>query len=194
MWRIFKHKNYHNLTDEELIKRLRSNPDWHLWNELISRYQHLIYGTIMKYLTNPDDAKDVFMEILEDYFEQFLKYEIRHFPSWIYQCTKNLCIRYLATRNKDTNKLLQYLELTEHHQEYTNDLEPAVEYSDEDLHKALQTLKVEQRVCIELFYLQNKTYQQIADLTGYTMKAVKSHIQNGKRNLKNLLTNDKTHS
>ena len=42
-------------------------------------------------------------------------------------------------------------------------------------------------------YLENKSYREIADITGYSMKEVKSHIQNGKRNLKNYLIslNDK---
>jgi RNA polymerase sigma-70 factor (ECF subfamily) len=35
-----------------------------------------------------------------------------------------------------------------------------------------------------MLYLQNKTYRDVAEVTGFTMKEVKSHIQNGKRNLK----------
>jgi RNA polymerase sigma-70 factor (ECF subfamily) len=35
-----------------------------------------------------------------------------------------------------------------------------------------------------LFYLEQKCYKDIADLTGYDLNKVKSAIQNGKRNLK----------
>jgi len=49
---------------------------------------------------------------------------------------------------------------------------------------ALQELNGEQRKCIELFYLKNKSYNEIIDITGYSNNEVKSHIQNGKRNLK----------
>jgi RNA polymerase sigma-70 factor (ECF subfamily) len=41
---------------------------------------------------------------------------------------------------------------------------------------------------VEMFYLKDMSYQQIADQTGYTLNEVKSYIQNGKRNLKNYIT------
>ena len=56
------------------------------------------------------------------------------------------------------------------------------------LEYALKQLGTEQRRCLELFYLQQKCYQEVADETGYSMKQVKSYIQNGKRNLKKHLT------
>jgi RNA polymerase sigma-70 factor (ECF subfamily) len=49
---------------------------------------------------------------------------------------------------------------------------------------ALNELNSEQKLCVTLFYLQKKTYQQIAEDTGFTVMQVKSYIQNGKRNLK----------
>ena len=57
----------------------------------------------------------------------------------------------------------------------------------EHLDKAVNKLNKEQGDCIRLMYLENKSYREIADITGYSMKEVKSHIQNGKRNLKNYL-------
>ena len=49
---------------------------------------------------------------------------------------------------------------------------------------ALLELNPEQQLCVTLFYLEKKSYQEIADSSGFTMMQVKSHIQNGKRNLK----------
>ena len=54
----------------------------------------------------------------------------------------------------------------------------------EILPDAIQNLSEEQRACIELFYLKEKCYEEVSEITGYTMKQVKSYIQNGKRNLK----------
>ena len=48
-------------------------------------------------------------------------------------------------------------------------------------------LKEEQRICIEMMYFEKKTYKEIAELTSFDLKQVKSYIQNGKRNLKNSL-------
>jgi RNA polymerase sigma factor (sigma-70 family) len=52
---------------------------------------------------------------------------------------------------------------------------------------AILGLKDKQKQCIELFYLKQKSYVEIAAITGYTENEVKSYIQNGKRNLKIIL-------
>lgn len=52
------------------------------------------------------------------------------------------------------------------------------------LSDAIDELNPEQRLCITAFYLQQKTYKQIASELGYTENQVKSYIQNGKRNLR----------
>jgi RNA polymerase sigma factor (sigma-70 family) len=52
------------------------------------------------------------------------------------------------------------------------------------LEKALAGLNEEQRKCVELFYIQDKSYNEIVEITGYSLNNVKSFIQNGKRNLK----------
>jgi RNA polymerase sigma-70 factor (ECF subfamily) len=53
--------------------------------------------------------------------------------------------------------------------------------------ESLGELGKEQKLCVILFYLERKSYQEIASSTGYTLMQVKSHIQNGKRNLKLLM-------
>ena len=53
--------------------------------------------------------------------------------------------------------------------------------------QALQQLNKEQQLCVTLFYLEKKSYQEIAEQTEYSLMQVKSHIQNGKRNLKILM-------
>ena len=62
-----------------------------------------------------------------------------------------------------------------------NDFYPA------DLTKALSKLSEHQLICIKLFFYEKRSYQEIAEETGYELKKVKSYIQNGKRNLKNFL-------
>ena len=71
---------------------------------------------------------------------------------------------------------------SEEHHEYENH-----ELRLEQLEKAITTLSDDQKQCIELFYLQEKTYKEVTDMTGFSMNQVKSHIQNGRRNLKSYL-------
>jgi RNA polymerase sigma-70 factor (ECF subfamily) len=58
-----------------------------------------------------------------------------------------------------------------------------------NLVEAMKALKEEQRLSIDLFYKQEKSYVQIAQETQWELNKVKSYIQNAKRNLKILLEN-----
>ena len=49
--------------------------------------------------------------------------------------------------------------------------------------KALALLTESQRICVELFFIEDMSYKEIAEETGMDLKAIKSHIQNGRRRL-----------
>lgn len=57
-----------------------------------------------------------------------------------------------------------------------------------NMEQALEQLNDEQRSCVKLFYLEKCSYSEITEKTGYSLLQVKSYIQNGKRNLKLLLS------
>jgi len=52
------------------------------------------------------------------------------------------------------------------------------------LESALASLNNQQQTCIRLFYYQRKSYREIAEEKGFSLKQVKSFIQNGRRNIK----------
>ncbi len=52
------------------------------------------------------------------------------------------------------------------------------------LENCINELGMEQQLCIRHFYLAEKCYKEIVDITGFDINKVKSYIQNGKRNLK----------
>jgi RNA polymerase sigma-70 factor (ECF subfamily) len=57
------------------------------------------------------------------------------------------------------------------------------------LRLAIDTLNESQKMCIDLFYIQNKSYQEVSEITGYSLNQVKTNIQNGKRLLKTYIEN-----
>ena len=57
------------------------------------------------------------------------------------------------------------------------------------LEECLKELKNEQKDCVEAFYLEKKTYQEVSNIFSIELKKVKSYIQNGKRNLKICIEN-----
>jgi RNA polymerase sigma-70 factor (ECF subfamily) len=94
---------------------------------------------------------------------------------------RNYCVRSLAKRKEVHDewalKNLVADEINKEEQLYT-------ELRIEELERAMGMLQVHQRRCIEMFFIQELSYQQISDQTGFSLKQVKSYIQNGKRNLR----------
>ena len=51
------------------------------------------------------------------------------------------------------------------------------------LQECMEALPEKQRLCIRYFFMDELSYKEIGQTSGFTLKMVKSFIQNGKRNL-----------
>ncbi len=168
-------------SDADIINAFLASGDHQYIGMLFDRYSHLVFAVSMKYLKNEEDSKDATLHIFEKLPKDLLHYEIRNFSSWLHTVTKNYCFRFLSKKKFNTLDS----EKIPDNQEDSED-EFLVQYLP-FLNDAISSLKDEQRICIEFFYIQNLSYQEVSEKTGYTMNEVKSYIQNGKRNLKIIL-------
>lgn len=171
------------LTDQELIARFVSTDDLSLVSELFGRYTTMIYGVCVKYLTDRDDAKDAVMQLFEKLPATLKTHEIANFKSWLYVTTRNHCLMQIrARKGKKTEEIDAQVVENDFllHQEEESELENNLTR----LEKCVRQLADEQQKCVRLFFLEEKCYKDIAEITGFDLNKVKSHIQNGKRNLK----------
>ena len=176
-----------NNSDLELVTLFKESGNNSYFGELFKRYSHLVFGVCMKYLKDEDDSKDAVMQIFEKLPEDLKRHEITNFKGWLHSVAKNHCLMELRTkaaRHEKDNELVKDFEIF---MEYDSELHLEKEQELVNLEEAIKKLKEEQKVCIELFYLQEKSYLEVVKVTGYDMNKVKSCIQNGKRNLKILM-------
>lgn len=187
MWLIGK-KNYKEYDDQQLIGLYKSKGDRRALSALFERYSHLVFGVCMKYLKNEEDSKDATLSVFEKLQEDLKRFEVEKFSHWIHRVAKNYCLMQLRNR-----KSMIYLDDEEgpgadirlyNGQAYTQEGTAGIENQLQLLEKAIEHLNIEQKICIELFYLKKHCYQDVAEIAGMTLNEVKSHIQNGKRNLK----------
>lgn len=182
--------NSPNRTDEELVSDYQNTHNKNVVGELFKRHSLLSFTVCHKYLKDEDAAKDASMAIFEKLFTDLKKHTPQNFKSWLYSVCKNYCLmqlrkpvlEVLVDDGKEENEdfFVQFEELLHQDSE-------SKEHKLLALEDAMVQLNDKQRVCIDLFYLQQKSYDEVSKQTGYTTKEVKSHIQNGKRNLKNTL-------
>jgi len=179
------------LDDAALVLHYKQSRQSIYYEELFKRHVRFVIAVCMKYMNSIDQAEDISMEVMEKAITDLERFDILNFKSWIYTAARNACLMKLRSDKKmkeysiDTGKnLLQIVEKQNFmHPDNSNSIEQETGY----LSQAIEQLDEGQKKCIELFYLQEKSYKEIADETGLTMNEVKSFIQNGKRNLKNLL-------
>ncbi len=172
-----------NDSDAELVQRYKNGGHLTTLGELYQRYMELVYGVCLRYLKNPEDAKDSVLAIFEELIKKLQKHDVVNFKSWLYQVAKNHCLmRLRSTKNIERATVdLESVQLEENVHLY------GVLEEEEKLNQldyCLSRLSAEQKDVVELFYKKGKCYNQIAEQTGLDWKAVRSAIQNGRRNLK----------
>lgn len=170
-------------TDPELIALYKQTGDMGVLADLYQRYMELVYGVCLKYFKEEERSKDAVMNIFEELSVKLKSHEISNFKSWLHTVTRNYCLMQLRTPRH-----LKTMEFNpEHMQSEENAHLNGVFEAEEKLvllEKCMQTLTPEQQQTVNLFYLQQKCYNEIVTITGYDWNKVRSFIQNGKRNLK----------
>jgi len=167
-------------SDPDLVLLLRKGHQVAL-GQLWDRYAHLLYGVGMKYLKDPERSKDEVVELFAGLPALVKKHEVQHFKPWIHMVMRNRCLQALRNSKPSAtipNELLQTGAL-----EDAEDIE-LHEATLQQLETAIAQLGSDQRSCIELFHLQRLSYQQVTERTAFSLEQVRSHLQNGRRNLK----------
>ncbi|RKR81468.1 RNA polymerase sigma-70 factor (ECF subfamily) [Mucilaginibacter gracilis] len=176
--------------DEELLQSYRDSGNLAVLARLYERYMSLVYGVCLKYLKDEELSKDAVMQIFEQLLVKVNRYQIKQFKSWLYTLSRNFCLMQLRADKKwEQESLDEVMELAV-------DLHPEYEDLQDDLlalERCKNKLPPAQKVTINMFYIDEKCYKEIADNTGYTLNEVKSYIQNGKRNLKICLEKNREH-
>jgi len=179
------------LSDKDLIAEYKSSKNKDFVGELYTRYTQMVFLISMKYLKDEEKAQDAVMQIFEKLFKDLLKHEIGNFKGWLHTVTRNHCLIKLRTEKTLIKNQQGYKKDSESFMESEPDFHQTVKEEEEkkltSLEEAIEVLKPKQKTCIKLFYLEEKSYTEVAETTGFTMKEVKSFIQNGKRNLKIIL-------
>jgi RNA polymerase sigma factor (sigma-70 family) len=177
-----------NVPDEVLVAQYLDTENKELIAILFERYTHLVYGICLGYLQDKEKGKDAVMEIFESLFDKLSVHHVTVFKNWLYSVSRNHCLMILrrtATQNRSYEKSLSGSAVIADPDETNPDL--ISEIKEGVVETAVESLNPDQRLCVSMMYLEDKSYKDIADQTGYTLNEVKSHIQNGKRNLKNYL-------
>lgn len=175
---LLRRKIASTASDEDLVTALRGGHRAAL-GDLWDRYAHLLYGVCMKYLKDPDKARDAVADLFADLPELLGKHEVERFRPWAHTVMRNRCLMELRKRATTRAGSTDLLEAPCENGEESRIQEATLE----QLERAIEALNDAQRACIRRFHLERMSYQQTAVITGFTVEQVRSHLQNGRRNI-----------
>ena len=153
---------------------------------LYDRHLELVYGVCLKYLRDSALAEDAAVGIFEHLLEKLPQHEVHNFRSWLHTVCRNYCLMQLRKKEvqlvENTDPMLMHS---------LNGMHPIQEEAPvekeqmlNDMEYCIEKLADQQKHCIRLFYLEEKSYKEIADSLSEPLGTVRSHIQNGRRNLR----------
>jgi len=169
--------------DQTLMVAFQKTLDQNALAILYLRYNDLVFGTCMKYFKNEEVSRDAVMNIYQELVQKLPNHTVENFKSWLYVVTKNHCLMQLRKDKKTVTVEFdgQFMQL-EDFQHLDHVLEK--EQNLQSLENCIEELNTDQKKSIQLFYLENKCYNEISEVTGIEWNKVRSLIQNGRRNLK----------
>ncbi len=178
-------KTLQERSDQELLQHYQQSEELESLGILYERYMELVYGIGLKYFKAEEPAEDAVMAIFEELTQKVKEHQIKNFKSWLYVLARNHCLMKLRKQKRNLTVSFEPEFMQSEQAEH-----PVFEWDNmedvqlEVLRSCLDELPDEQKLCIEQFYYEGKSYKQIAKDTGHGLGKVRSYIQNGRRNLK----------
>lgn len=148
----------------------------------------MVLSVGLKYFKDLSQAEDLVMDVYEILNKKAVNHNVTYVSSWIYSIAKNECLMRLRKKKVEfSSEEFNFHASAVENEEFLHLLNENRDDKMHALQECLASLKAEQRQCIVSFYLEKKTYKEIAVGEELEVKKVKSFIQNGKRNLKNCI-------
>jgi RNA polymerase sigma-70 factor (ECF subfamily) len=167
------------LDDKKLMERC-INGDRQAFEDLLNRYERIVYNAAYRMLNSSDDASDVTQTVFLKVFEHLDQYDPRHrFFSWIYRITMNESINWLKKSNR-TEPLVGETPDNAHSPE----AEAGNEQLSEDMQAALMAISTDYRTVIVLKHVLGCSYREISDILEIPEKTVKSRLYSARQLLK----------
>ena len=158
-----------------------------LFRLLVRKYERPIYGMGLGFFRNIEDASDFTQEVFLKMYRSLSRFERRsRFSTWVYKIAYNTAIN-------GVNRRKEYQSLAESELEIMPGDDDTPERAlirnaaKEAVLESLKELPERYRICIDMFFFYDLTYQEIEVITGFPVNTIKSHVFRAKKLLKEKL-------
>jgi RNA polymerase sigma-70 factor, ECF subfamily len=167
--------------DAEVLRLVRGGQGARAFELLLARFQGKVFRLAMSYVRSPADAEDLAQEAFVRLWRALPLYDGRaSFSTWIYAIARNTCLSELRKRR---SRLLAVPGEPEEPR-VAGGRVPASEANLRlDCAALVNALPEPQRQVVRLFYLEDRSYEEVAALLGMPINTVRSHLHRARRRL-----------
>jgi RNA polymerase sigma-70 factor (ECF subfamily) len=171
--------------DDQLIVGSIVAGQKNLFRLLVQRHERAVYGMGISFFRNAEDASDFVQEVFLKAYRSLDRFEGRsRFSTWLYRIAYNTAVneagrKYRSLAEDNVDKFASANDTPERAV-----LRSAVK---ESVQQALKDLPERYRVCVDLFFFYDCSYQEIESITGFPVNTVKSHVFRAKKLLREKL-------
>jgi RNA polymerase sigma-70 factor (ECF subfamily) len=192
---VGQRRNLAESSDDELVRWSRKQ-DHEAFAELVNRYKHRVYWLVRRMLGSEED-EDVAQEVFLRAYEALPGFRGDcKFSTWVYKIARNLCLAELKKRGVRGEPLSLQAESDEkiHCLMSASHRGLASEVEQLDLSRSvrqlMERLPVQYRAVLTLFYLNQATYEEIAEIMDTPLGTVKTNIHRARLRLRELVLAD----
>ncbi|MDR3301826.1 MAG: sigma-70 family RNA polymerase sigma factor [Spirochaetaceae bacterium] len=172
------------LDDKIIVERVLGG-ECELYRLLVERHQRQVNALGMSFLRNKDDAADFSQDVFFKAFHSLEQFEgAARFSTWLYRIAYNTALNKVSRRK-------EYMSLAENYEGESSTLTPEEESVKEAVRQAVRQavseLPEKYRLCIDLFFFYDRSYEEIEAITGDPVGTIKSHVFRAKKILREKL-------
>jgi len=190
--------SYVTATDQDVVRWAREGHE-QAFRELIRRYERPVFSLIYRMVRDRELAEDLAQETFVKVLNAIDSYKPEFkFSSWIFKIANNAAIDHLRRRELDTLSLEGAPDATTPERAEATSLQiahkgesPLEEMEARELggaiEQAVEKLRPEYRSCILLRHVEDKSYEEIAQILGLPLGTVKTYIHRARAQLREAL-------
>ena len=175
------------MNDKDLLRQLKSGNS-ESYRYLIDTYRNLVWNISLRMTGNRDVSEDLFQEVFLRIYKDISKFRGESkLSTWIGAISYNVCTDYL--RKKKRREVFDERDLSELSLDIKSDWNTGSEVHSNEMKELVRTiinnLPISYKILINLYHIEEFSYNEIAEITGKPVGTIKSYLNRGRALIKN---------
>ena len=183
------------LSDPDVVTLARKGSEA-AYRELLSRYERPVFSLVFRMVRDRETAEDLAQETFIKVLNNLDRYSPEFkFSSWLFKIANNLTIDHLRRRRVDTISIEGAPDAVTAESAKATSIavvsgseSPLEELESRELGRAIERaigkLRPEYRACIMLRHVEDKSYEEIAEIVKLPLGTVKTYIHRARHELR----------